>query len=68
MFVTIVTDRSEAEELAKSLKENTPSPMSYSNALKAVLTPEILAEDKTVAEYNLNIKKVTIISSNDMFK
>ncbi|MFA6540779.1 MAG: insulinase family protein, partial [Bacteroidota bacterium] len=35
MDVTIVTDRSEAEELAKSLKSNTPSPMAYSDAVKA---------------------------------
>ena len=68
MFVTIVTDKSEAEELAKSLKENTPSPMAYSNAVKAGLPKEVLDEDDIVANYKLNVKKVTIVDSKDTFK
>ncbi|HKR06951.1 MAG TPA: insulinase family protein [Bacteroidia bacterium] len=67
IFVTIVTDKSESEELAKSLRENTLSPMSYSNSLKAVLTPEITQEDTEVAKYPLNVKKVDIVNSKDMF-
>lgn len=68
MFVTIVTDRSEAEELSKSLLENTVSPMSYSNAVKAGLPAEVLAEDDAVASYRLNVKEVKIIDSKDTFK
>ncbi|MFA6455489.1 MAG: insulinase family protein [Bacteroidota bacterium] len=68
MFVTIVTDRSEADELAKSLKENTPSPMSYSNIVKAGLPKEVLDEDDIVAIFPLNVKKVTIVDSKDTFK
>ncbi|NOQ96612.1 MAG: hypothetical protein GQ561_00445, partial [Calditrichae bacterium] len=48
MYVTIVTDASEAEPLAKSLKENLPSPMSYSNIVKAGLSEDILKTDKVV--------------------
>lgn len=68
MFIIIVTDKTEAEELAKSLRENTPSPMSYSNTLKAGMPKEILAEDDAVASYKLNIKKVSIVPSADTFK
>lgn len=68
MFVTIVTDRSEAEELAKSLKENLPSTMSYSNIVKAGLPKTVLDEDEIVATYKLNVKKVTIVDSKDTFK
>jgi zinc protease len=68
MFVTIVTDRSEAEELAKSLKDNTPSPMTYSNLVKAGLPKEVLAEDDVVATYPLNVKNVTIVDSKDTFR
>lgn len=68
MFVTIVTDKSEAEELAKSLKENLPSPMSYSNAVKAGLPKEVLEEDEIVARYPLKVKKVTIVDSKETFK
>ncbi len=68
MFVTIVTDESEAEPLAKSLLENQPSPMSYSNLVKSGLPAEVLAEDDEVANYKLNVKSVNIINSADTFK
>ena len=68
MFVTIVTDESEAEPLAESLRNNTPSPMSYSDQLKSGLPDEVLAEDAVVAEYKLNVKNVTIVPSADTFK
>ena len=68
MDVTIVTDKSEADGLAKSLRENLPSPMSYSNLVKAGLPKEVLDEDDVVANYKLNVKKVTIVDSKDTFK
>ena len=68
MKITIVTDKSEAEELAKSLKENTYSPMSYSNLVKAGLPKEVLAEDEEVANFKLNVKNVTIIKTEETFK
>ena len=68
MDVTIVTDISEAEDLAKSIKENLPSPMSYSNALKAGLPKTVLEEDDVVANYKLNVKSVKMVDSKDTFK
>ena len=68
MFVTIVTDESEAQPLADALIQNTPSPMSYSDQLKSGLPADVLAEDKKVAVFPLNIKKVNIIQSADTFK
>jgi len=68
MFVTIVTDVSEAQPLADSLINNTPSPMSYSNLVKSGLPAEVLAEDEVVAVYPLNIRKVTVVQSADTFK
>ncbi len=68
MFVTIVTDKSEAEPLAASLKANKPSPMSYSNNLKASLEKSILDEDEIVAKFPLNIKSVTVVKSAEMFR
>jgi zinc protease len=68
MFVTIVTDKSEAEPLAESLKNNTPSAMSYSNLVKEGLPKEILDEDEEVANYKLNVKSVKIVDSADTFK
>ncbi len=68
MFVTIVTDESEAQPLADSLINNTASPMSYSDLVKSGLPADVLAEDDEVAGYHLNVKKVTIIQSADTFK
>ncbi|MBK9099802.1 MAG: insulinase family protein [bacterium] len=68
MKITIVTDVSEAEPLAKSLKENLTSPMSYSNIVKAGLSEEILNEDAATENFKLNVKNVTIVDSKDTFK
>ena len=68
MFVTIVTDDGEAKALADSLINNTPSPMSYSNLVKSGLPADVLAEDEVVANYPLNVKKVTIVDSADTFQ
>jgi zinc protease len=68
MFITIVTDKGEAQPLADSLINNTASPMSYSDLVKSGLSAEVLAGDAAVAEYHLNIKKVTIVPSADTFQ
>ena len=67
MYITIVTDESEAEELAKSIEGNLTSPMSYSNLVKEGLPIEVLNEDNIVADYKLNVKSVSIINSKDTF-
>jgi zinc protease len=68
MYVTIVTDDSEAGPLAAALQANTPSPMSYSNLVKEGLPKAILEEDEEVANYKLNVKNVRIVDSKDTFK
>jgi zinc protease len=68
MYVTIVTDDSEATALAQALKENTPSPMSYSNLVKEGLPKSVLEEDEQVSKYKLNVKNVRIVDSKDTFK
>jgi len=68
LYVTIVTDVSEAEPLAKNLRENLTSPMSYSNLMKSGLSKEVLDEDEVVARYKLNVKSVRIVPSAETFK
>ena len=68
MDIVIITDKSEAEPLAKSLKDNEPSPMSYSNSLKSALSKDILEEDKTVEKYPMPVKNVTVVNSDDTFR
>ncbi len=68
MFVTIVTDKSEAGPLASSLKLNKPSPMSYSDQVKEGLPEQVLKQDEEAANYKLNVNKVEIINSADTFK
>lgn len=68
MFITIITDKSEAEPLAKSLKENLTSPMSYSNLVKSGLPQDILEKDQAVQDFKLNVTSVKIINSADTFQ
>ncbi len=68
MDIVIITDKSEAEPLAKNLRENAPSPMSYSNNLKSALSQDILEEDKTVEKYPMPVKSVKVVSSDDTFR
>ena len=67
MDVVIITDDSEAKPLADSFKNNTTSPMSYADQLKAELPEEVLLEDAEVENYPLNVKSVEIISSEEPF-
>lgn len=68
MYVAIITDDSEAGPLAESLRENKPSPMSYSNLVREGLPAEVVAEDEEVARYRLDVKSVKIIESEQTFK
>ncbi len=68
MDIVIVTDRSEAVPLARSLRDDLPSPMSYSNALRSVLSPEILNEDKEVQTFPMKNVSVEILESDGMFR
>lgn len=68
MYITIVTDKSEVVPLARSLRDNLDSPMSYSNVLKGVLPASILEEDKVVMSYPMRVTSVNIVESNDIFR
>ena len=68
MFIAIVTDKSEAVPLARSLRDNLVSPMSYSNTLKGVMTNEILTEDKEVEKFPMKVTSVEIIDDATTFK
>lgn len=68
MDIAIVTDQSEAEPLAESLRAGTVSPMSYSNSLRASLAKPILEEDKEVAKYPMKVNSVKVIDSDKIFR
>ena len=68
MYVTIVTDDSEAIPLAQALENNTSLPMSYSDLMKEGLPKAVKDEDAEIANYRLNIKSVKIVDTKDTFK
>ncbi|MEO6550007.1 MAG: pitrilysin family protein [Ferruginibacter sp.] len=68
MFVTIVTDDSEAAPLAKALEENTPSPMSYSNLVREGLPQAVKDEDAEIANYKLNVNSVKVVDTKTTFR
>jgi len=67
-FVSIITDDSEAGPLAEHLRNNTVSPMSYSNLVREGLPEEVIQEDKEVSIFPLNVKSVKIIDSQETFR
>jgi zinc protease len=68
MYVTIVTDDSEAQPLAEVLRQNTPVPMSYTKAVRDGLPAPVLAEDEQVTSYKLNVTDVKVIDTKDTFR
>ncbi|MCC2548128.1 insulinase family protein [Hymenobacter sp. BT175] len=68
MYVTIITDDSEAQALADVLRQNTPSPMSYAKVVSEGLPKAVVAEDAEVANYKLNVTDVKIVDTKDTFK
>lgn len=68
MEIIIITDQSEVEPLAESLRNNSPSPMSYSNDLRSTLPATVTQEDKAVEAYPMPVKQVTIISKDAPFR
>ncbi len=67
MDIVIVTDESEVNDLAESLRAGTVSPMSYSDNLKATLPKTILEEDDVVAKYPLEVREVKVVKIEDTF-
>lgn len=67
MDVVIVTDESEVNDLAESLRTDAASPMSYSDNLKATLPKPILDEDEIVSKYPLKISEVKVVNIDDTF-
>ena len=68
MFISIVTDKTEAEPLKTSLEKDLSSPMSYSDTQKAVLSPELLKEDETIKSYPLKVKRIAVVDSKNTFQ
>ncbi|WP_205501927.1 M16 family metallopeptidase [Rufibacter psychrotolerans] len=68
VFVTIVTDDSEAQPLADALQNNTPSPMSYSNVVKEGLPQAVKDEDAQIANFKLNVTQVKVVDTKETFR
>jgi len=68
MFVTIITDVTEAQPLADSLLNNLSSPMSYSDVVREGLSQALKDEDALVADFPLNIRSVKVVDSQDTFQ
>ncbi len=67
MWITIITDKEEAEPLKQSLLTNKKSPMTYSNIIKESLPAEVFELDKKVEVYPMNVKQVIIEKPSELF-
>lgn len=68
MFVAVITDSSEAEKLAESLRSNGSAPIVYSPLVSKGLPKEVTEEDKEIDRYRLNISKVEVVDSATLFR
>lgn len=68
MYLAVITDDSEAEKLAKALKDNSSAPIVYKPVVRAGLDKEILDEDKEIDAYKLPVSKVTIVPKEKLFR
>ena len=67
-YVSIITDASEAEPLAESIKTNGSAPIVYKPAVSAGLSDEHRQEDADIDAYKLNVTKVEVIKNDTLFK
>lgn len=68
MYVSVITDTSEAEKLAESLRENKSAPIVYKPVVRNGLSEDVLAEDAAIDAYKLNVTKVEVVDSKDLFR
>ena len=68
MFITMITDTGEAEDLKQSLLSNQASPMSYSNTVRESLPDKVFQLDAKIENYPMNVKTVEIVSPEVLFQ
>ena len=67
-YVAVITDDSEAETLAESLRSNGDASIVYKPAVRNGLPAEILEEDKEINAYKLNVTKAEVIKNDTLFR
>ena len=68
MYVAVITDDSEAETLATSLRENGSANIVYKPVVKNGLPVEVLEEDAEIDAFKLNVTKVDVVKHDTLFK
>jgi zinc protease len=67
MKVAIITDTSEAEKLAKSIKNKTVSPIIYKAGVFSGMSKELLEEDKKIMNFDYKVGKTKVTNSKKLF-
>lgn len=67
MKVAIITDTSEADKLAKSIKKKTVSPIIYKAGVFSGMSKELLEEDKIIMNYDYKVGKTKVVKSSEIF-
>jgi len=68
IYVAVITDTSEADKLAESIRNNASAPIVYSPLVSKGLGKETLEEDKEIDAFKLNVTDVQVIPSDKMFR
>lgn len=68
IYVAVITDDSEAEKLAESIRKNGSAPIVYTPLVSKGLPKEVVEEDKEIDAYRLNVRQVEVIDSKTLFR
>ena len=68
IYVAVITDTSEAEKLAESIRTNASASIVYSPLVGKGLGKDTLDEDKLIDSFKLNITDVQVIPSGKLFQ
>jgi len=68
MYLSVITDDSEADKLAERLKSNTSAPIVYNPVMAKGLGKTVTDEDSQIDGYQLNVTKIEVVKNTTLFK
>lgn len=67
-YLAVITDQSEAQQLAESLKSNASAPIHYSSVVANGLPEAVKQEDQQIDAFKLNVTDVKVVSPDSLFQ
>lgn len=68
LYISVVTDDSEAKGLAEALKSDASAPIVYTPVVRSGLSQDILDEDKQIDATKLGVTKIQVVDKANLFQ